>query len=55
MTLIKDSRALGSDIKVTDTVTIVDLVVMMLRIGEVKDKRRWLAPHLPHHRPIREL
>ena len=52
---IKDSGALGSDIEVTDAVTIVDLVVMILRIGVVGDKIRRLAPHLPRNRPIREL
>jgi hypothetical protein len=55
MTPTKDSGALESDIEVTNAVRTVDLVVMILRIGEVGDKRRWLAPHLPRYRPIREL
>jgi hypothetical protein len=55
MPATKDSGAVGSDIEVTDAVRIVDLVVMILRIGEVRDKRRWLAPYLPRYRPIIEL
>jgi hypothetical protein len=52
---IKDSGALGSDIEVIDTVIIVNLVVMILRIGVVGDKIRRLVPHLPRNRLIREL
>jgi hypothetical protein len=55
MPLIKDSGALGSDIKVIATVRIIDLVVIKLRIGEVGDKRRLIAPYLPRYRLIREL
>jgi hypothetical protein len=51
----KDSRALGSDIEVTAAVIIIDLVVIKLRIGEVGDKKRLIAPYLPRYRLIREL
>jgi hypothetical protein len=52
---IKDSRALGSDIEVIAAVRIIDLVVIKLRIGEVRDKKRLIAPYLPRYRLIREL
>jgi hypothetical protein len=55
ITPIKDYRALRSDIKVIDAVRTVDLGVIILKIGEVRDKRRWLAPYLPRNRLIREL